>query len=188
MYLPSTRKSLCHDNNIRSTLTDWNRCFCNRAMWDEISSSERYLCHKNSPPDSCLSAMWFTVWCPGSDFSRQHYSGGSSSDDVVTGSNERSHTIHTRWSSSCGACHLSREAGALDRLGPFFYLVLVTASVQGHHLTSSRLNMVSCANRNRNRRENNVEKDLDTLFPVFNEKYIKYSCIIDLPSKETEIQ
>lgn len=51
--------------------------------------------------------------------------------------------IHTRWSSSCGACHLPWEAGALDRLGSFFYLVLITASVQGHHLASSRLNMVS---------------------------------------------
>lgn len=56
-------------------------------------------------------------------------------------------TIHTRWSSSCSACHLPRETGALDRLWPFFYLVLITASVECHHLTSAGFNMVSCTNK-----------------------------------------
>lgn len=51
--------------------------------------------------------------------------------------------IHTRRSSSGSACHLPREAGALDRLGPFFYLVLITASVQRHNLASPSSNMVS---------------------------------------------
>lgn len=52
-------------------------------------------------------------------------------------------SIHTRWSSSRGARHLPREAGALDCLWPFFYLVLITASVECHHFASACFNMVS---------------------------------------------
>lgn len=52
-------------------------------------------------------------------------------------------SVYTRRSSPCGASHLSGEAGTLDCLWPFFYLVLITASVECHHLASSRFNMVS---------------------------------------------
>lgn len=73
----------------------------------------------------------------------------------------KNRTIHARWSSSCGACHLPREAGALDSLWPFFYLVLITASVECHHLASARFNMVSCTNKNKRW---DIKKSVDTSF------------------------
>ena len=40
-----------------------------------------------------------------------------------------------------GSGHLPREAGALDRLGPLLYLVLVAAAMSSDHLTRPCLDM-----------------------------------------------
>lgn len=50
---------------------------------------------------------------------------------------EAERTVYTRGCRSRRSCHLSREAGAFDRLGSLFDLVLVAASVCGDYLACS---------------------------------------------------
>lgn len=51
-------------------------------------------------------------------------------------------TFHTGGSGSGGARHLPRETGTLDGLRALLNLILITAAMDGHHLTRPLLHLV----------------------------------------------
>lgn len=51
-------------------------------------------------------------------------------------------TFHTGGSGSGGASNLARKTGTLDGLRALLNLVLITATMDGHHLTCPLLHLV----------------------------------------------
>ena len=51
-------------------------------------------------------------------------------------------TFHTGGSGSCGASNLTWETGTLDGLRALFYLILIAAAMDGHHLTGTLLHLI----------------------------------------------